>query len=577
MPAPEVLGEGLGGQFGLKKNLDPLISRAAYRPPTKTGNAGTAWLAVDELATTLARRGDFGGAVATYEEAIGSADGPANAAYFVYQLRQLLFSSPIRARRLADASVLIGSGELKAAEAVVAGWCAEEEASRRGPDRYQLNDRWPFIQLIRIQDTRGDLSGAAATLTRYLDLEPHAASDELVRMLEEGLANAEDTQGQRQAIYPWGGRSDPLPEVLRNNGQFRDAGVFFRPLPKPAAGGIRFVLIGGRMCYVDRRGEHSCSSEDPLDGPEALRLAEDTSRVLTLTQDWTWTEMAVTLCHRLLGAAQRCGDPTAWALAAEFRNGSFRQTIKALGSRPPTKLKPDDFAVRKPPRGTWLYHHYPASFVLHQLSREPLYRLAGDAPRVALWRWPDRSDLMLRAWCDTLAAASPSPMTVVLADTPMLRDFARRYVRREPMHRIDRTYVENALHFAGEDVPDGLRPRPGQTPPSRACYLRVRPSLVVDSDGTELDGDLLTVALDYLETHYQLRISPFDALRDPLLSGLLTGRVDKLRHARAADSAWRPDELRQIAELREVYEQYRAGQNPELDLYAVHAPVRYES
>ena len=74
-----------------------------------------------------------------------------------------------------------------------------------------------------------------------------------------------------------------------------------------AAGGIRFVLIGG---YVDC-GERYCSSEETLDGPEALQLTEDTSPAVTLTESWDWTEMAVRLCDRLLAAARRCGDPTA--------------------------------------------------------------------------------------------------------------------------------------------------------------------------------------------------------------------------------------------------------------------------
>lgn len=357
----------------------------------------------------------------------------------------------------------------------------------------------------------------------------------------------------------------PLAVALTDRRKFCDASVFFRPLPNLAVGGVRFVLVGGPMCYIDRRGEHSCTSADSVDGTARVKIAEDSSRVATLTEDPTWTAAAVRLCQRLLVAAQRCGDLSPWAFAAGFVSSSFRSTIKDLGGLPPKKLKANDLVLKKPQRGAWLYHREPSIFVLHQRSADPLYQIVDHPPAVALWRWPDRSDLVLHAWCDTLASASAGPVTVVLPDTPMLRDFARRYVRRERMDRIERTYLENAAHFGGGEVPNQR---------GTACYLRVHTSLIIDADGTEWDGDLLTVALDYLETHYQLRISPFDAVRDPLLTGILADHVGRLRESRAGDAAWRPEELQRFKEMRRWYARYRE-QSSKSDIFRIHAPVSY--
>ncbi|WP_445183557.1 tetratricopeptide repeat protein [Pseudonocardia sp. Cha107L01] len=217
---------------------------------------------------------------------------------------EAFFNSPIISRRVADVSVLIGSGELTAAESVLVGWCAEEESSRSRHSWVQ----WPFTALFRIYEARGDLSAAAAVLSRYRACDRFAADDVLVGLLEEGLAQAHAPAERRGPIFPWSGDHDVLSDALWNGDQFHDAGTFFRPLSRPAAGGARFVLVGGPMCYIDRRGEHSCITGDPVEGPEAVRLAEDTGRVFALTESPTWTAAVVGLGHRLLPPG-RCSFP----------------------------------------------------------------------------------------------------------------------------------------------------------------------------------------------------------------------------------------------------------------------------
>jgi hypothetical protein len=160
--------------------------------------------------------------------------------------------------------------------------------------------------------------------------------------------------------------------------------------------------------------------------------------------------------------------------------------------------------------------------------------------------WPDRSDLLLHALCDAISTTTDRPTTIVLPDTPMLRDFARRYSRRQYMTRIRRTLLENTMDFATE--------RPNRR--GTACYLRARPALVVDSDGTEVDGDELAAAAEYLDANFNLRISPFDLIRDPLMSAQLRSRVQNVRSVRQRESEWTAEESVTLKKMREWYGRY---------------------
>lgn len=135
------------------------------------------------LARRLEEKGDFKAARTAYREAIELAGGPDKAPEAVSRLRTLqtrlsperrdleglvalgpdipavfklepdpdIDMSPAVASpslidlRVANISVLVGSGELETAETIATEWCSEEEKSQWGPAP------WPFVQLAQIR------------------------------------------------------------------------------------------------------------------------------------------------------------------------------------------------------------------------------------------------------------------------------------------------------------------------------------------------------------------------------------------------------------------------------------------
>src|SRR5579871_3880414 len=90
-----------------------------------------------------------------------------------------------------------------------------------------------------------------------------------------------------------------------------------------------------------------------------------------------------------------------------------------------------------------------------------------------------------------------------------------------------------------DDVPDY---------PGSAAYVRPRLSAALDVDCTPIRGELLTSAVHFLRARHQIRMSPFDLLRDPLLVG-------QLRPVAADDDvAWTPREVARLARLRRRYD-----------------------
>jgi hypothetical protein len=147
-------------------------------------------------------------------------------------------------------------------------------------------------------------------------------------------------------------------------------------------------------------------------------------------------------------------------------------------------------------------------------------------PAVCIWGWPDRSVSCLQAFLDTVAADATDPVTVILPDVPAFRDFARRYVRLEPMANSERTLIEDHLYRMPLDMPN----KRGNIL-SADFALR----LVVHPDGSEDDGALLAGAIAYLDAHHTLRLSVWDLLRDALLRGVaMTARPTPRRFSVSA-------------------------------------------
>jgi hypothetical protein len=253
-----------------------------------------------------------------------------------------------------------------------------------------------------------------------------------------------------------------------------------------------------------------------------------------------WNQAAILVTHRLLEASLRLGNEKAWTYSIGLNARSFRADVKALTGNFPVRARPwgepASVGLGKPGRRRWLYDyserepfgrvwHRPALFAINCLRGQTLLRVASP-PAVALWRFPDRSDMMLQAFCDTLAPPDGAPVTVVLPDTPDLYDFALRYSTKQQMDKGERTLLENIVNFDTSPL----------FPP--ACLSRFGLTRVVEPGGGELDGDLLSAALDFLDTNYQVQISPWDLVHDQLVRTELGPRVQALQAARVEAAHW---------------------------------------
>jgi hypothetical protein len=454
-----------------------------------------------------------------------------------------------------DIEILIGSGETDRAEAVLAHLCAIE---LEGARKLSLQPApWYFDKLAALLNGRGDRHGAIAILERYIRLaeNPGYLADELDRL-----------RGDDPRPFRWSGDQLAIDDERFRTGN----GTFYRPLPMAAAGNVRFVFVGGPMHYVDRRGDHACVSGSDISGAEDERTAEEVGRIASMTDSDLWIDAAVRVIDRVLRTALRTGESDPWCLSVSFVTGVLRDSVRDIMGRPPAKVKDGPPKLQKPARGRWLYFRRPTLFVFDWtgasagggVKSSRLFEIQ-DPPTIAAWIWPDRSDLVLHAFCHTLTLAGSRALTLVLPDTPALRHFARRYNRRESMNHVQRTLLENQLYFS-------------LSPPSQrgtVCYGRFRPTLVIDIDGQEVDGDLLSVSLDYLEKNYELQISPWDLLHDPLMREVVSADLQNLVAQRAHTKDWTTDELEKLERMREWYGRYRAGQGIENDLlYRTHVP-----
>jgi hypothetical protein len=429
---------------------------------------------------------------------------------------------------LRDINLLIGSGETRLAEQLLRRVCTRP---------------LPFLTacaaLADVLAAKGDQPGAISLLSQYIEYVRSTRPQDMEEQIQL-VASAIDRI--QNAVYPGGTRGKSLLDESRRTND----GTFWRPLPRPARGNVTFVFVGGQMHYVDLRGEHECASFAEIDGGGASQLSENVARLNILVDSASWVRTAVLTSHRLLGALQRGGIDDAWGYAVGYTSGWFRDCVKDVAGRLPVKATTAGL-LDKPGRGRWLHDRDPLLFVLHCSRGYPAIDVR-STPTVAIWRWPDRSDLALQAFCDVLSSSGASPLAVVLPDIPALRDFARRYNRQDPMTNVMRTLIESQTLFA-------------EAPGDRGddCFGRYYPTLVLSPDGAETDGDQLVLALDYVDEHYQLRVSPWDLLQDRLLRTHLSAGLPALRARREAEAQWSADEMRRCAEKVERYAQKTPG------------------
>lgn len=250
------------------------------------------------------------------------------------------FEGRLPSEWVTDIEILIGSGETARAEAILLHLCAIEVD--QAANSSESPAPWYFDKLAALINGRGDRASAIAILERYVGLakEPGYLGDELARL------RAGETRP-----FKW-----TEEQLAVDDERFRTQnGTFYRPLPVPATGNVRFVFVGGPMHYVDRRGDHACVSGSDIEGTEDEKTAEEVARVASMTDSEQWIDSAVRLIDRLLKGAQRTGDDDAWCLSVSFVTGGIRDSVRAVLGRPPVRVQDGPPRLAKPARGRWLY------------------------------------------------------------------------------------------------------------------------------------------------------------------------------------------------------------------------------
>lgn len=279
---------------------------------------------------------------------------------------------------------------------------------------------------------------------------------------------------------------------------------------------MRVVYVDASVYYVDPRGEHSGFLSDDVD------LEEGRSRLATICNDERWLRFAVELGDQFLELARRTGDAGAWGCTSGYFSGArpgpnvARRVIKAVTGHVPPKPAWGPFV--RPAEGRW------------SMRQVFGYDRGADAPAVAIWHLGfSENPQFFPRWCDAITAGDTPPILIVPASS-IMRDQVASWLGGDRRGR--RTWRS-----------DGIRPFHGT-----AAYVRSRVSDVIDADGTAFAGNRLTAALAFLRARHQLRISPFDVLRDPVLSAQLdvVGGTD--------DGAWTPRETKKLESLRKTYD-----------------------
>jgi Homing endonuclease associated repeat len=284
--------------------------------------------------------------------------------------------------------------------------------------------------------------------------------------------------------------------------------VFYEPLRSLPRGDVCFILVGGPMEYVDRRGEHSCISGEAPPGDAAAGLAESVARMSAMVEGEPWMQAAVATGQAIITSMARAGESSGlYGHLISYVTSPFRAIVKALTGSLPSKVAEDAWSLTPAGKSRWSYQREAANYIFNASASFALMGVE-TAPAVCIWGWPDRSDSCLQAYLDTVAAGRSGPVFVILPDVPAYRDFARRYARREQMARSERALIEDLLY---RYPPDMINKR------GYILTAEFAPRLVIYPDGGETDGATLAGAIAYLDAHHTLRLSVWDLLRDDLL------------------------------------------------------------
>jgi hypothetical protein len=281
---------------------------------------------------------------------------------------------------------------------------------------------------------------------------------------------------------------------------------------------LRFVFIDASIYYVDERGEHEGLLNESSD-PE-----EERCRLRTVSNNEQWLRAAVVLGDELIDLARRSGDAEAWGCTSGYFGGGPNQMMSVIravtGRRPP---QPAFGPLARPEYGRWS---------VRQVMSYDAYNYASGkhTPNVAIWHFGfTQNPLFFPRWCEAIAAG-PAPPVLILPHSPITRELARRWNAGELIPRRQAWRSDNTRDYVGS-----------------AAYVRTRISAAVEIDGSEISGDRLAAAIAFLRAQHQLRVSPFDLLRDPLLAA-------QLSPIEVEDHAWSHREVARLAALRKRYD-----------------------
>jgi hypothetical protein len=397
---------------------------------------------------------------------------------------------------------------------------AETEFTSIDPARYQAamgvlpsvtldpcREQWTYEQEVQSFIGTGYLALAEAVLAK---LARPGEPGLLISMLADLYGQTARFDEARAAIEGTYGENGSAEHLLKPR-DFRTitpGPAFYETLPSAPRGNARFVLIGGPMEYVDRRGVHHCVTGDSPGGGPAPELAESVARMNAMVDSDAWMRAVTETGQAIMTSLTRAGaDPRPYGHLVTYVATPFRDAVKALTGSLPKKVPEDAWRIGAVNKSRWSYQRDAGQYIFN--ARAGYAFITVDAvPAVSIWAWADRSDLCLQAFVDTVTAGTSDPVTVILPDVPALRAFARRYVWGERMGKIERTLMEERLYRPmGE----------GSTKRGYVLSAEFAPRLVVHADGTEDDGMALAGALGYLDVSHTLRLSVWDVLSDVLL------------------------------------------------------------
>lgn len=360
----------------------------------------------------------------------------------------------------------------------------------------------------------GYLALAEAALTGLVKKDP--VLNDLLASVYGLTARVDDARSAASILQKHFGEDTPVwfESELIDDRTIASGPIFYEPLETFPRGGVRFVLIGGPMEYLDRRGPSTCISGATTKDGKIADTIESISRMSTLTDSVQWMQVAIETGQAIMRSLIRkntCIGSKPFGLVECYVPSRPREAVKLFTGSFPQKISEDIWRVGQTNKSRWSYQRDAKRYVFN--ANEGFSLIAIDAaPAVVIWGWPDRSDICLQAFLDTIVGDSADPVTAILPDVPAFRDFARRYVRRERLTNVERAPIEDCLYRY-----------PGYMPNKRGLVLssEFEPRLIVYPDGSEDDGELLKSALNYVDAHHNLQVSAWDLLQDSLFRDVL--------------------------------------------------------